>query len=246
VLFDDYHGFLVKRVLHVAGQRHLQASVEDKQTLKEALKSAAAYGAYLLDHSPFRREVKGAAADTANSARRQTAKALGKPVDTSLAKQEHSLFVSTDDKAQEKMDESIERAESIYDEWDELSEDSEDYEDEEALAARLDEGLSGLSGAVLAAASLYFGYEFGQMIQEAQTDSGVSEYVWLSMRDSHTRPEHQALDGEVAAWDDPPLKAEDSDNGEDDHPGEDFNCRCVASPIDPEGLDEKQQERVDN
>jgi SPP1 gp7 family putative phage head morphogenesis protein len=228
--------------------RHPVRALKDGNLhVKSALKSAAEYGVYLLNTSTFNAEVKGSAGDIAMSARKQTSAALKKPVDTDLGNQEESLFDATVRKSKEQMDLSIQRAEDVYDIWDELPEDAEDFEDEDALEERLNDGLSGVEGGALAAASMYYAWTFGQMIQEAQTDAGVSEYVWLSMRDSHTRPEHEALDGEIASWDDPPLKAEDSSIGKDCHAGEDANCRCVASPIDPEeGLDNKQQDRVRN
>lgn len=39
---------------------------------------------------------------------------------------------------------------------------------------------------------------------------------------------HQELDGTEQSWDDPPVTNEDGDRN---HPGEDYQCRCVAYPI---------------
>ena len=91
-----------------------------------------------------------------------------------------------------------------------------------------------MTGGALAWAALAFGDMFADMNKGAQEDAGVSSYTWLSMNDSHVRPAHAALDGETADWDDPPLKADVSTNGEDDHAGEDWNCRCIASPNEPD------------
>lgn len=42
------------------------------------------------------------------------------------------------------------------------------------------------------------------------------------------RPMHKALEGQVFSWDDPPITAP---NGDRNHPGQDYNCRCVARPL---------------
>lgn len=212
--------------------RKLDDSADPEPDIRSALKSAATYGAYLIAHSDFLREIMGSAADTAESARKQTGRAIKRDVTTDLGKQEKNFADWVNGETDKKMSASLERAEEVYDIWGELTEESEDYDD--ALERRLDEGLDGIVGGALAYASLAFGGMFGDMIKEAQTDSGVSTYTWLSQMDSHVRPAHAALDGEEASWDDPPLKADVSDNEEDDHPGEDYNCRCVASPNDPD------------
>lgn len=56
-----------------------------------------------------------------------------------------------------------------------------------------------------------------------QTSVGVEEYIWSTSRDERVRPTHRAKEGRKFRWSDPP-----SDTG---HPGEDFNCRCVAIPV---------------
>lgn len=70
-----------------------------------------------------------------------------------------------------------------------------------------------------------------ELNQERQKEAGVDSYVWLSMHDAATRPEHAALDGQECNWDDPPLSASDSSSGEPCNAGDDYNCRCLASPI---------------
>lgn len=83
-----------------------------------------------------------------------------------------------------------------------------------------------------------------ELNQERHAEMGVTEYVWLAQRDDRTRPEHLALDGQECSYDDPPLTAEQSSSGEACNPGDDFNCRCLASPIvrieaEPESEDEE-------
>jgi SPP1 gp7 family putative phage head morphogenesis protein len=54
------------------------------------------------------------------------------------------------------------------------------------------------------------------------TELGLDEYTWQTSGDERVRDTHAEHDGKVYRWDDPPA-----DTG---HPGEDFNCRCVAIP----------------
>jgi len=68
-----------------------------------------------------------------------------------------------------------------------------------------------------------------QLNQERQKEAGIDTYVWLAMHDDKTRPEHAALDGQEHSYDDPPLT--DSDIGIPCNPGDDYNCRCLASPV---------------
>ena len=131
--------------------------------------------------------------------------------------------------AEDLIDLSEARAWDIFDEF----VDDEDIDPDE-LDAKLQDGLDGIGGRALALASLAFTAAFSEAIQQAQRDAGVSQYIWRTMHDSHVRPDHDALDEQVCDWDDPPLTADKSDNGEDCHPGEDYNCRCVAEPIEPE------------
>lgn len=63
----------------------------------------------------------------------------------------------------------------------------------------------------------------GQVTQLRQQRAGVRRYVWSSSRDERVRETHAAKEGEEFEWNDPPP-----DTG---HPGQDFQCRCVAIPI---------------
>lgn len=67
---------------------------------------------------------------------------------------------------------------------------------------------------------------YGQVNAQRQQNLGMVRYTWQTSRDNRVREEHEARQGEVFSWADPP---------EDGHPGEAINCRCYAEP-DVEGL----------
>lgn len=60
-----------------------------------------------------------------------------------------------------------------------------------------------------------------------QEDAGVKRYVWSTCNDERVRASHRRLEGKTFDWDDPP----DVGGGRHCHPGEDYNCRCVAVPV---------------
>ena len=62
----------------------------------------------------------------------------------------------------------------------------------------------------------------GQITKQRQTAAGITQYRWSTSKDEKVRPEHEALEGEIFSWSNPPPPG---------HPGEDFQCRCVAIPI---------------
>lgn len=62
----------------------------------------------------------------------------------------------------------------------------------------------------------------GAINQARQEGAGIDRYVWSTSGDERVREEHDALDGETFSWDSPP---------EPGHPGQDFQCRCVAIPV---------------
>lgn len=64
--------------------------------------------------------------------------------------------------------------------------------------------------------------------ESQQRDAGVKEYTWRSSGDSRVRERHRALDGKVFSWDEPPVV--DLKTGRRCHPGQDYQCRCVAVP----------------
>lgn len=71
----------------------------------------------------------------------------------------------------------------------------------------------------------------GQITEERQTQAGIEEYQWSTSSDERVRPMHDDLDGTIQRWDDPPVT---NDDGDTNHPGSDFGCRCVALPILPQ------------
>ena len=64
----------------------------------------------------------------------------------------------------------------------------------------------------------------GALTMIRQRDAGITEYEWSTSLDERVRESHADLHGQRFAWDQPP------DVG---HPGEDFQCRCTATPIIP-------------
>ena len=69
---------------------------------------------------------------------------------------------------------------------------------------------------------------YGAINKERQEAVGFDKYIWEATNDSRTRATHRALDGGVYRWDNPPLEQENT--GKKLHPGEDFQCRCIAVP----------------
>lgn len=58
----------------------------------------------------------------------------------------------------------------------------------------------------------------------------LETYIWRSQGDDRVRAAHRENNGQVFAWSSPPPGG---------HPGQDWNCRCVAEPvIDPQEIPE--------
>jgi len=75
------------------------------------------------------------------------------------------------------------------------------------------------------------------LTQVRAQEAGIERYRWSTSKDERVRGNpsgkwpkglHYALDGQIFAWTDPPIA---NLNGERNHPGRDFSCRCVAIPI---------------
>ncbi len=62
----------------------------------------------------------------------------------------------------------------------------------------------------------------GQINKTRQENAGVTKYVWNTSHDERVRDSHRELDGQTFSWLDPP---------EPGHPGDDFQCRCIAIPV---------------
>jgi SPP1 gp7 family putative phage head morphogenesis protein len=64
---------------------------------------------------------------------------------------------------------------------------------------------------------------------------GSTHYVWRTMGDAKVRPthgesnNHRVLDGRTFPWSSAPVV--DPATGRRRHPGQDYNCRCLALPI---------------
>jgi len=59
--------------------------------------------------------------------------------------------------------------------------------------------------------------------------AGVTHYRWSTNIDGRERPWHRKLNGQIFSWDNPPII--DERTGERGHPGQTYNCRCVAVPL---------------
>ena len=62
----------------------------------------------------------------------------------------------------------------------------------------------------------------GRLTNMRQTGVGIRRYKWLTSHDAVVRDSHQALDGQIIAWEGAPYIG---------HPGYDINCRCTAIPV---------------
>ncbi len=75
-----------------------------------------------------------------------------------------------------------------------------------------------------------------ELTQQQQTDAGVTSYVWSDSGDSRVRSCHAELNGKSIKWSEPPemwyvtKKRGRVYTGRHCHPGEDYDCRCVALP----------------
>lgn len=61
--------------------------------------------------------------------------------------------------------------------------------------------------------------------QKRQQNLGIEKYVWSTSMDDRVRETHQEAEGNIYSYDSPP-EVTDYNN-----PGEDYGCRCVASPV---------------
>lgn len=69
----------------------------------------------------------------------------------------------------------------------------------------------------------------GDLQRQRQSEAGITRYEWSSSLDERTRDRHRDLDGTIHRWDDPPIV--DLRTGRREHPGGDYQCRCVPVPI---------------
>jgi SPP1 gp7 family putative phage head morphogenesis protein len=65
----------------------------------------------------------------------------------------------------------------------------------------------------------------GNINQHRQTAAGIEAYTWSTSRDERVRKSHQRLHRTRQQWISPPSVG---------HPGQDYQCRCVAIPVPPD------------
>lgn len=65
--------------------------------------------------------------------------------------------------------------------------------------------------------------------EQKYTAAGYNEYIWTTSHDERVRQSHKDLNGRKFAWTSPPVV--DPATGRKGHPGQDFNCRCIAIPV---------------
>ena len=76
-----------------------------------------------------------------------------------------------------------------------------------------------------------------RMTQFEHESAGVTKYKWVTRRDSLVRDCHRALNGTVHKWSEPPPMWYMTKSrgivytGRYCNPGEDYGCRCTASPV---------------
>lgn len=69
-----------------------------------------------------------------------------------------------------------------------------------------------------------------QINQARQEDYGITHYQWSTSGDPRVRQKHAELDGQIFSW----AEGAPGQRGRI-HPGLEFQCRCVAIPVMPDG-----------
>jgi SPP1 gp7 family putative phage head morphogenesis protein len=75
-----------------------------------------------------------------------------------------------------------------------------------------------------------------RITREQHREAGIESYVWRTCHDERVRDCHNSFDGQTFRYDDPPEIWYSTKNGivytgRHCNPGEDYQCRCVASPV---------------
>lgn len=68
----------------------------------------------------------------------------------------------------------------------------------------------------------------GQLTEDRHREAGITQYEWVTSGDERVRPMHRNLNGKRFSWERPPVVSSD---GRREHPGGDYQCRCVANPV---------------
>jgi SPP1 gp7 family putative phage head morphogenesis protein len=69
-----------------------------------------------------------------------------------------------------------------------------------------------------------------KLVEARARHIGSDQYVWRTSGDWKVRESHRRLDRTAHSWDEPPLSDPPDHHS---HPGQIWNCRCVALPIIP-------------
>lgn len=72
----------------------------------------------------------------------------------------------------------------------------------------------------------------GRIMRVRQEAVGIREYIWITSRDRRVRESHVKLHGTKQNWAAPPPVG----GGRHEHPGQDYQCRCIAKPVPPAWL----------
>lgn len=77
----------------------------------------------------------------------------------------------------------------------------------------------------------------GQLTQLRQNEIDISMYIWRTVLDEKVRTNHRNMDGRLCRWDDATVYSNDGGKtwhsrsgigGIEEHPGQDYQCRCFA------------------
>lgn len=82
-----------------------------------------------------------------------------------------------------------------------------------------------------------------QISRSRMEEVGVEDYIWRTAGDERVRDRHRELEGTFHSWDDPPIVDERSARRE--HPGGDYQCRCIAQPVLGDDAEEAPWEGVE-
>lgn len=71
-----------------------------------------------------------------------------------------------------------------------------------------------------------------RLTERRQRQAGITSYIWRTSDDARVRDDHRRLDDTVQQWDDPPVTVTSGKRaGEQNHPGQDIQCRCWPEPV---------------
>lgn len=197
----------------------------------------------------LRRALNPIASDMATDTTTQVREALGlsaADVEVDLSEQTYGFVDSMVSILEEYPLDATRRVQSAFEAWSSVAPEERDVG---SLATLLETELDGAEGKLQNSVRFLYGDTFAQMNKTAQVQSGVVGYYWITMGDHSVREAHRAMENAEGdtpySWDDPPLKAAQSSCEQDCHPGEDYNCRCSASPaVESNGGDDEVQTRA--